>query len=612
VILGGRERVADHHVPPGYALGPVIGRGATGTVFAATQLSLQRPVALKLLHPDVTAEPAVAERFVGEASQQGAFEHPNILTVYDAGICDGAGFIAMQLVQGGNLQELLDAGRLPAARALRLLAQVADALDALHDAGTVHRDVTPRNILVGRDDHAYLADFGLAREFSAINAPGVMLGTRRYAAPEQVRGDAATPASDVYALAATSFACLTGRPPFADGADGVPLSSAAPRRPPRASAIRNELPASVDDVFAAGLANETRLRPASAGNLIAGLTDALGAQASRLPSPARRERRAVARTAARRKAASLVAVIVVFGSAAVLWLGGQGGVAGAERQPAPHPLAGTDSVGSELAPGAARGVGCGAPNPTCTIELLSLGGAPVRFRADGAIRAWAVRGASGPIALDLIGGTRTRPIGELQTASEYVPDPGVHRYPVLIPVRRGQWLGVELGPGATIGVRASQGDLVRRWGLALGPQGLLPGQSAAAGSQTITGQLLLQVAYAPGRSGTPPQLDGPAAERLSPGTRLAQTAATLPQGDVIAAVVRAEGRLAVDLYLNGRRYARAQLPQLDPKGVVDSVTADDFNAATGSDDITINWANAGGHVVAMTLRITARGIVALS
>jgi hypothetical protein len=203
-------------------------------------------------------------------------------------------------------------------------------------------------------------------------------------------------------------------------------------------------------------------------------------------------------------------------------------------------------------------------------------------------------------------------VGVIQTASRYVPDRGVHRFPVLIPVRRGERLGVDLGPGASIGVRASPGNLARRFTLALGPEGLLPGQSAGASSQAISGQMLVQAAYVRGADGAPPQVDGRAAALVSAGTPAAQAVATLPQGEVIAAVVRVHGQVALDLYLNHRRYARAQLPQLDPRGKLDRLTANAFNAAAGFDDVTIAWTNPGGHTVATTLRITARGILAMS
>ena len=172
-----------------YRIVGVLGRGGMGVVYEATQISLQRTVALKILSADVSADGAFRERFRHEGLIQAKLDHPHIVTVIEAGELEGHLFIAMRLVRGPTFADLI-AGGLEPERALRLLGRVAEALDAAHEAGLIHRDIKPQNILVGPREHPYLADFGLtkASETPAFTRAGQFVGSIHYSAPEQIAG----------------------------------------------------------------------------------------------------------------------------------------------------------------------------------------------------------------------------------------------------------------------------------------------------------------------------------------------------------------------------------------------------------------------------------------
>ena len=261
----------------GYRLEEVIASGGMGVVYRATQLSLGRTVALKVLAPHLSSDPEFRERFRREAALQARFEHPNVVTVYEAGESDEGLFLALKLVEGTDLRRLIESGDLSPERALRLLAQIAAALDAAHEAGLVHRDVKPQNVLVDGRDHAYLADFGLTKsgDTGALTRTGTYVGSLDYVSPEQVRGEAVTGASDRYALAAVLYECLSGEVPFPRDTEAALLYAHVSEPPPRLSERRPELPAELDGVVLRGLAKEPAERYPTAEALVADAQAAL-------------------------------------------------------------------------------------------------------------------------------------------------------------------------------------------------------------------------------------------------------------------------------------------------------------------------------------------------
>jgi serine/threonine protein kinase len=200
----------------------VAGAGGMGVVYKASQQSLDRDVALKVIRDEIASEPEYRERFLREAKLAASVDHPNVVTVYDVGSDDERLYLVMQWIDGTDLRQLLDrSGRLTPKRAIALGTQLAGALDAVHEAsGLVHRDVKPANVLlreVAGEDHAYLTDFGIAKPPEALEGltrTGSTVGTTGYLAPEQIQGQEAGPRSDLYSLGCLVFEMLTGRTPF--------------------------------------------------------------------------------------------------------------------------------------------------------------------------------------------------------------------------------------------------------------------------------------------------------------------------------------------------------------------------------------------------------------
>jgi Protein kinase domain/Domain of unknown function (DUF4440) len=246
----------------------VAGRGGMGVVYRATELSLGRPVALKLLPPERAGDQEFRERFQRESRMAAAIDHPNVIPVYAAGEHDGSLYLVMRYVAGTDLHALLrERGALEPERAAELVAQVAAALDAAHAAGLVHRDVKPANVLLA-GDHAYLSDFGLTRlagSDTSLTESGRWIGTVEYSSPEQLRGERTDARADVYSLGCVLFAALTGRPPFTHGTVPATMLAQLHDAPPRASELG--APAEFDRVMARALAKRPDDRYPSAGDL---------------------------------------------------------------------------------------------------------------------------------------------------------------------------------------------------------------------------------------------------------------------------------------------------------------------------------------------------------
>ena len=253
-----------------------------GAVYKATQLSLNRVVALKLLAPNLSEDPGFRARFEREGQVQAALDHDHIVSVYEAGQSEYGLFLAMRLIGGPTLKRLILDGSLDPRRTVRLLAQVANALDAAHEAGLIHRDIKPQNILIGRGDHAYLADFGLikAPDEARLTGTGQFIGTIDYVAPEQIQADPATPASDIYALTGVLYECLTGEVPYPKPSEAATLHAHVMQPPPRLSERRPDLPPALDGVIAAGMAKDPWSRPSRAAELIQSASRALSSSAS--------------------------------------------------------------------------------------------------------------------------------------------------------------------------------------------------------------------------------------------------------------------------------------------------------------------------------------------
>ena len=254
-----------------YAVESRLARGGMASVYLATDTRLDRRVAVKVMHPGLAEDPDFVARFNREARASARLSHPDIVAVYDQGEDDGQAFLVMEYVPGATLRAVLhDRGRLSTGEALAVMDHVLAALGAAHDAGLVHRDVKPENVLVTGDGRVKVADFGLARAVAGHNltaADGALLGSPAYLAPEQVRDGTADARTDVYAAGIMLFELLTGRPPYV----GEHALAVANRRlsedVPAPSSLASGIPAEIDALVLAATAREPDERPADAGAL---------------------------------------------------------------------------------------------------------------------------------------------------------------------------------------------------------------------------------------------------------------------------------------------------------------------------------------------------------
>jgi YVTN family beta-propeller protein len=266
----------------GYRVEALVGRGGMGVVYRVHDARLKRNVALKLVAPEVAQDAALRDRLLRESELAASLDHPNVIPIYEAGTAEGRLFLAMRFVDGEDLRGLLarDAPLAPE-RAVAICGQVAEALDAAHSRGLVHKDVKPSNVLLDGNEHVYLADFGLTRELAEQGAAGVgrSVGTPAYSPPEQIRGDAVTASADVYALGCVLFECLTGEPPFAGERDLALLFAHLEQQPPNASARNPSLPPSIDPVLTRALAKDPDERHTSCRELVEEAREVLGLRA---------------------------------------------------------------------------------------------------------------------------------------------------------------------------------------------------------------------------------------------------------------------------------------------------------------------------------------------
>jgi serine/threonine-protein kinase len=281
-----------------------LGAGALGAVYEATQTSLNRRVAIKLLSSKAAQNETLVKRFRREARLAAQIQHANVVAVYDHGFDRGVHFLIMEFVDGGTLANRIEeSGRLPWRQAAAVLVQVGQALALLKEHGIVHRDIKPANILVTADGVAKLADLGLARqedpgegEQSLLTMRGTMMGSPAYMAPEQAR-DAATAShpADVYSLGATFYHAVTGQPPFR-GRNLMEIVQQVldqPPTPPRE--LVPDLPQGIEDLILLLLEKAPEDRPQDPAEMVATATRAIDAPAERM-----RRRRAASAAAVRR------------------------------------------------------------------------------------------------------------------------------------------------------------------------------------------------------------------------------------------------------------------------------------------------------------------------
>ncbi len=452
----------------------------------ATQLSLGRSVALRLLDHEESLDERPAERL------STSVHHPNIVPTYEAGTWEGGSFVATRYVHGRTLAELVADDRPSPSRLAELLRPISDALSAIHGAGLTHGRINARNVIVDGAGNAFLADLGLETAGSA----------------EQDR----RALTDLQALA---------RP---RGRDRAWL-----------------------------------LRAAAVGGLAV---------------------------------LAAVGVVVVVGEPA-----------GAQNAPAPPIPVATEPLGSDLAPGPAQTVGCGedqGPNtPACTLVHSSAAGSSVTVERAGVVRSWAVRGASGDIALQVVGKRGGDPFLRSFSPVETLADGGPHAFSANVPVEAGDHIGVLLAAGASVGTRPIAGASFRM------REGTIPFQPAAGSSKREEGELLLRVDVEPGGEPDLAQVTGPDAREAPAGDVLAELGLHVRgQRATRAQVVEVEGVIALDLVRGRTRIARVDVSEADADGTLISLDGDcGFQRG-----LCLRWLNRGESIaVVHAYRVDRRG-----
>jgi serine/threonine kinase PknH len=261
-----------------YHLMRLLGKGGMGEVYEAEDIVKDRIVALKLLPESVSDDPVFRKRLQREAHSAGRLQEPHVVPIHDYGEIDGLLYVDMRMINGTDLRKMLKRfGPIAPARAVAIVRQVASALDAAHEAGVIHRDVKPENILITRDDFVYLVDFGIANAATdeKLTELGTAVGTYAYMAPERFTNDEVTYRADIYALACVLHECLVGSQPYPGDSVSVVITAHLMGPTPRPSEMRPGIPKAFDDVIARGMAKKPDDRYASAGDLAQAANDAL-------------------------------------------------------------------------------------------------------------------------------------------------------------------------------------------------------------------------------------------------------------------------------------------------------------------------------------------------
>lgn len=258
-------------LPLGSVVGPyridaLLGEGGMGKVFRAVHEGQTEPVALKVMRTRISSDEEQRKRFLREARAAGEVRHSHLVPVLDAGEAGDRRYLVMPYVAGRSLDARISAeGALPVADSMRTLSEIASGLDALHRAGLVHRDVKASNVLLDEAGSAALTDFGLAKreDWSRLTKMGQVMGTVDYIAPELLRGDPATPASDLYALGCVTYEMVAGRPPFEGGMFEVGMAHLE-EEPPDPTRDRRDVPRGLGKGVLLALAKDPKRRPPTA------------------------------------------------------------------------------------------------------------------------------------------------------------------------------------------------------------------------------------------------------------------------------------------------------------------------------------------------------------
>ena len=361
---GGAAATGARPAPPGYEVLAELGRGGMGVVYKARQASLNRLVALKMILSGVHASANDMARFLIEAEAVAAMQHPNIVRIYEISQHDGRPYFTLEYLDGGTLSGRLRNGPLPANEAARIVKDLADGLAYAHDKGIIHRDIKPANVLFAADGTPKITDFGLAKQMGAdhdrdsgLTATGAAVGTPSFMPPEQARGEKATigPRADVYALGATLYAMLTGRPPFQGASVVDTLALVTTQEPLAPSQLVPRLPRDLETICLKCLEKDPAKRYATAHDLAADLSRFLAGEPI-VARPVGQVERAVKWMRRRPAVAALLAtlaIVIVSAFAVVTWQLGQtkAALTTAEQQTRERALAQVNAL-RDSAPGA--------------------------------------------------------------------------------------------------------------------------------------------------------------------------------------------------------------------------------------------------------------------
>jgi serine/threonine protein kinase len=270
-----------------YELIELLGRGGMGEVWRAFDTATQRVVAVKVLPPQLAADPVFEQRFRREAYAAAGLNDPHVVPIHNFGEIDGRLYVDMRLIDGQDLEHILTRGPLDPVRAVKIIEQISSALNAAHRVGLVHRDVKPSNILLAEDDFAYLIDFGIARGAgeTGLTATGNVVGTWPYMAPERFSTGQTDTRSDIYALACVLYECLTSSRPFPGDSVEQQIAGHLTTPPPRPSITRPGVSPQLDTVIARGMAKDPDERYGTTVELARAARTAVTAPIPRPPSP---------------------------------------------------------------------------------------------------------------------------------------------------------------------------------------------------------------------------------------------------------------------------------------------------------------------------------------